>query len=73
MRSKERDFWVASVLQLNPEVPLLLEVSDFSRVVLGEVSEEEEVLTRGDRDQFPMVEVVILEEDLEVIYSVLLL
>ena len=68
LRQKGRKFSVASVLQLTPEVPLLLEVPDFNKVVLGMVLEEEEVLNPGDQDRFPMVELVmVLEEDLEVI------
>ena len=70
MRQKERNFRVASALQPILEVPLLLEVLDFNRMVLEVVSEEEEVLTRGGRARFPMVEVdMLLEEDLEVALS----
>ena len=68
MRLKGRNSQVASVLHHNPEVLLPLEVPNFNKVGLEGGFEEEEVLNRGDQDQFPMVEVdIIPKEDLEAI------
>ena len=68
MKQKRRNFQVASVLHLNPEVLLLLEVLDSNKVGSEAVFGEEEVINREDRDQFLLVEVdIVLEEDLEAI------
>ena len=53
-------------LQLNPEVPLLLEVLDSNEVGSEVVFEEEEVIHREGRIRFPLVEEdMVLEKDLE--------
>ena len=68
MRQKERNFQVASAPHYKPEVLLPSKVRDSTKAGLEVVFEEEEVLNRGDRDPFPLVEVVmVLGKDLEAI------
>ena len=68
LKQKRRNFQVASVLHLNPEVLLLLEVLNFNKVGLEVDFGEEEIVNQEDLERFPLVEVdMVLGEDSEAI------